>query len=681
MKAEPNRILPAIVAVVLVLAAVVVCRRVPSDSTPDPVSESQQSIGNTTHRPPIIDYRRRTKAELAIEAALERKTSLNLKNVTLHEAMRRLSKLYGIHIIPIDKELKADRVKMSRRFSLKLNDVTLSDALTRILAGFRVPLVHFVKDEVIRVATKEYLGEHEMTVVYGTGHLKGNNAKQLKELIWKSTSGPWMGRPGDDYAYRGLLIPIPGGVVIRHDPVNHREIRAMLERLSPTWIDRPMKPHVRALAQSVIDYRRRTKADRKIENALDATTSLNFDNVDLRMAMSQVATKHDIQVLVLEENLQRNGIDTKTTINHTLSGIRLSSALNIVLSEYDEIPLTFLLDDEVLKILPVVETSEEFKTVVYKVGHLKNIACRKLIHILLAGSNMNWSVDQVGDFWGGEGVFGEMAIVNGGLVVRHDPMAHEQVRSILDQLTRQQADYALLYKKNSAACGCCGDIRPEGVDVNAPEKPFPADKKQTVVKFRFTERTKTELKIERTLDEGTDLRFDGVTLQTAMRHIGKKHGIPVIVRKEELTDHFGFDLDRKIHLSVESVHLRSALNLILDQFNFDARYYVRNNALIISSYFDDEENPTTREYSTKKLPRNAPDVILRGFEVGAGYAIQFKQHRFTDNIFGEVIEEYTNTVPVEGGFIVKTSHEHHRRIREVLRQLKALQADVMKGKQ
>ena len=87
----------------------------------------------------------------------------------------------------------------------------------------------------------------------------------------------------------------------------------------------------------------------------------------LKEAMEFLADAHGITIIVDERALQDIGIQPDEQLNHVLSGITLRSALRIML---EPLGLTYVIEDEVMKITTIEEAELALSTRVYPVGDL-----------------------------------------------------------------------------------------------------------------------------------------------------------------------------------------------------------------------------------------------------------------------------------------------------------------------
>ena len=122
--------------------------------------------------------------------------------------------------------------------------------------------------------------------------------------------------------------------------------------------DKPVKRN------DVIDYHRMTPAEQRIRAALDAQTEVEFIDTPLLDAMDFIANQHNFTLILDETALADEGIATDEPINRVLSGISLRSTLNIMLKP---LGLTYVIDNEVMKITTEVAADEKLETRVYDI--------------------------------------------------------------------------------------------------------------------------------------------------------------------------------------------------------------------------------------------------------------------------------------------------------------------------
>ncbi len=108
-------------------------------------------------------------------------------------------------------------------------------------------------------------------------------------------------------------------------------------------------------------------AEEKIVAALKELTTVAFIETPLEDALSYLERQHDINIKLDRGALEDFGVGTDTPISQNLSGVRLSSALRLMLHEHD---LSFLVRDEVLLITTVAVARNQSVVRMYDVARL-----------------------------------------------------------------------------------------------------------------------------------------------------------------------------------------------------------------------------------------------------------------------------------------------------------------------
>ncbi|GIS60084.1 MAG: hypothetical protein CM1200mP2_23090 [Planctomycetaceae bacterium] len=100
---------------------------------------------------------------------------------------------------------------------------------------------------------------------------------------------------------------------------------------------------------------------------LDDETEMEFVDLPLSDVVDYLKQQHNIQIILDEQALLDEGIQPDEPINMSLSGISLRSALKIVL---EPMALTYVIQDEVMRITTEAKAEEMMSTRVYPVADL-----------------------------------------------------------------------------------------------------------------------------------------------------------------------------------------------------------------------------------------------------------------------------------------------------------------------
>lgn len=160
-----------------------------------------------------------------------------------------------------------------------------------------------------------------------------------------------------------------------------------------------------------------------------------------------------------------------------------------------------------------------------------------------------------------------------------------------------------------------------------------------------------EERIQAALEEPTTIEFTDTPLVDAMEFLSEQHSIRIILDEEALGDE-GVSPDEPLNRELAGISLRSALNILLDEYNLT--YMIKNEVMYITTIVEAEspENFTTRVYQLKYL-------VEAGFEEEALKRVIESFHK--DD--GVIVE----TLP--GLLIITQSQSQHRKTADLLNQI------------
>ncbi|MEZ5942150.1 MAG: hypothetical protein R3C18_12225 [Planctomycetaceae bacterium] len=141
-------------------------------------------------------------------------------------------------------------------------------------------------------------------------------------------------------------------------PVND----AMPLAFAENWTD--LKARRKALQTDARDV---SEAEQRVRQSLLNPVSLHFDNAPLAEVMQYIADTQGINVVVDEAGLTEEGITASTTVAIGVDGIKLRSALNLMLSPLN---LDYTVENEVLTITSKLRQQGELEPAVYQVADL-----------------------------------------------------------------------------------------------------------------------------------------------------------------------------------------------------------------------------------------------------------------------------------------------------------------------
>jgi type II secretory pathway component GspD/PulD (secretin) len=105
----------------------------------------------------------------------------------------------------------------------------------------------------------------------------------------------------------------------------------------------------------------------KIERSLSRDVSLHFENAPLAEVIKRLASLAEVNIVLDPSGLEDEGVTTNTSVSINIDGIRLKSALNLLL---EPLRLGYTIKDDVLKVTSRMKQQGELLTVNYSVADL-----------------------------------------------------------------------------------------------------------------------------------------------------------------------------------------------------------------------------------------------------------------------------------------------------------------------
>lgn len=158
-----------------------------------------------------------------------------------------------------------------------------------------------------------------------------------------------------DTLYQAELahIPFPDEPPVRYPPA---EVWQALTQRRAKW--------------KSVDLHRNSPNEERIYNALAAQTELEFPDNTLKEVMDYLSQIHNIPIK-FDPAVTEAGVNPEEAkVSLTLSGITLRSALKIMLENVEGTELTYIIEDEIMKITTIDAANEKRSTRVYPVADL-----------------------------------------------------------------------------------------------------------------------------------------------------------------------------------------------------------------------------------------------------------------------------------------------------------------------
>ncbi|WP_437185478.1 VWA domain-containing protein [Planctomicrobium sp. SH668] len=120
-----------------------------------------------------------------------------------------------------------------------------------------------------------------------------------------------------------------------------------------------------------VDLKLDSENEKKIYDVLEQQTSVEFPGTPLKDAISFLATQHNIPIILDTKALEDESVSDDLEINLVISGIKFRNALKLMLEKVaGDAELTYIIEDEVMKITTVTKANAEMQTRVYPVADL-----------------------------------------------------------------------------------------------------------------------------------------------------------------------------------------------------------------------------------------------------------------------------------------------------------------------
>ena len=122
---------------------------------------------------------------------------------------------------------------------------------------------------------------------------------------------------------------------------------------------------------------------------------IEFIDTPLKEAMEFIGDANGITIIIDEQALPEEGVSIDEPINRIFSGVTLRSAIKIIL---EPLGLTYVIEDEVMKITTIIAAEDKLSTRVYPVGDL--------VIPVMSGMMARMMLGGMGGMMGGRGMMG-----------------------------------------------------------------------------------------------------------------------------------------------------------------------------------------------------------------------------------------------------------------------------------
>jgi uncharacterized membrane protein YgcG len=118
-----------------------------------------------------------------------------------------------------------------------------------------------------------------------------------------------------------------------------------------------------------VDLRSESKPEQRISEALDQQVDFEIQPQGLKEALDFIAARYQIPIVTDTKALEDANVDLSTEVHGNFPGIKLRNLFKLLLEQMSQ-PLTYVIEDEVLKITTVDKANDKLSIRMYPVGDL-----------------------------------------------------------------------------------------------------------------------------------------------------------------------------------------------------------------------------------------------------------------------------------------------------------------------
>lgn len=183
-----------------------------------------------------------------------------------------------------------------------------------------------------------------------------------------------------------------------------------------------------------------SKAVQKIEAELEKPTEMDFQDQPLTDVVSFLSDFHNIPITIDVATLTEAKIKTDIPITRTLTGVKLESALNLILTP---LKLDYVIDNDVMMITTAKQAEATTEALVYDLSRIPNIEPKALSSIIMSVTKP--------EAWTEKGGPGSLTLGADFIVINQNQRTHRKIVSLLNQLERHAKVQARRGTTKSAA--------------------------------------------------------------------------------------------------------------------------------------------------------------------------------------------------------------------------------------
>lgn len=443
------------------------------EQTLSTLRRAQRVVKQSGRRPPettfvVVSQAKDDEFAAPINAALDKKISLDFDKTSLHDAASFLADKSGINIIIDTRGLDDVGIGVTAPVTFKVEQIMLRSALSSMLR--ELDMTWTIRNDAILLTTPEEVESRLETRIYPVLDLvlpqeggdflvddweaKGDYDTLIGLITYLVKPVTW-----DDVGGPGAVKPINGCLMISQTLDTFREVDQVL-----AGYRRLLAEYRRAEGKSVtLPILLDDRAHSKIRAALNRETGMAaFQKTPLENVAGQLAKRMDVPVHLDLRGFEDIGLSQDTPITATLGGETYGQALRRILRPLE---LTWVVTNELLLITTTEEAEYHMDVRIYPVRDILAASATRLddepadiadlIDVLTSTVHVeSW------DEAGGPGAIEGIA-AHGALFVAQTEEIHEAIAQLLESLRRSQREAA---KESKAA------------PVDASDKELPTNK-------------------------------------------------------------------------------------------------------------------------------------------------------------------------------------------------------------
>ncbi len=396
-----------------------------------PLSRAEDTDAQATPEP--------AAAEATIRQALNKPISLDLTNSPLGDAMSQLEEELGILIRFDHPGLDDLGIGEEDTVSLQVSNISARTALDLILR--QLELVWTIRDEVLLVTIEAVTENLQQVKVYDVADLlesaeeglagqeyvgSPSDLDSLIALITCTIEPDSWDDVGGSGSIHELELAGVKALIVNHTPDIHEQTTRLLNDL-------------RAGDDSATPL-----SEKSIRLALEKTVEVKCTKTPLHEAVQSLEDQVGVELVLDLKALGDVGIEARTPLSYNIAGVKLRSALDLMLRELN---LTWAIFRDVLLITSPDANDVLIRTKVYDVADLPSFQSKKGAGVVDYDSLIEAITSSVGHGrWDGVGGPGSIRAYDGTgiqvLVVSQTYDLHEQIASLLADIREIRGPWA-----------------------------------------------------------------------------------------------------------------------------------------------------------------------------------------------------------------------------------------------